>query len=189
MLSPSTTTKVKPFAQPDPVTISEKSAVKFKPQLNILSGCVPFPAVNAAGETSGGLKGSGGTDDCKLAPLGSQIYGRATWHNDIWAITYACTGNPKSYVSTSNTDYDKIAPASFANASNLVLQRYSVGLSSDALRFIMEKTRGDAQDLIMWEQLTDAARTALSDQENFGRADVPISDANFPKWLENAWPF
>ncbi|KAE8977941.1 hypothetical protein PR002_g24864 [Phytophthora rubi] len=81
--------KVEPFPQPEPVTISEKAAVKFKPQLNIVSGCVSFPAVNAAGETSGGLKGNSGNSACDSAPLGSQVYGRAMWYNDVWAIMYA----------------------------------------------------------------------------------------------------
>eukprot|EP00644_Phytophthora_capsici_P012309 jgi/Phyca11/119285/e_gw1.38.194.1 len=69
--------KVEPIPQPDPVTISEKAAVKFKPQLNIADGCVSFPAVNGAGDVSGGLKGSGGNSACDSAPLGSQVYGRA----------------------------------------------------------------------------------------------------------------
>ncbi|KAE8986822.1 hypothetical protein PR002_g22239 [Phytophthora rubi] len=58
--------KVQPFPQPEPVTESEKAAVKFKPSLIIQDGCHPYPAVNAAGETSGGLKGTGKFDgDCK----------------------------------------------------------------------------------------------------------------------------
>ncbi|KAE8898632.1 hypothetical protein PF010_g21866 [Phytophthora fragariae] len=32
---------VKPFAQPEPTTESEKSAVKYKPQLHISYGCHP----------------------------------------------------------------------------------------------------------------------------------------------------
>ncbi|ETK86426.1 hypothetical protein F441_09088 [Phytophthora nicotianae CJ01A1] len=81
--------QVQPFTQPDPVTISEKAAVKFKPQLHIGEGCVSFPAVNAAGEITGGLKGTKGTDGCTEAPLGSQMYGRATWYEDKWAMMFA----------------------------------------------------------------------------------------------------
>ncbi|KAE9265205.1 hypothetical protein PF001_g30988 [Phytophthora fragariae] len=39
--------KVQPFPQLTPVTLSEKSAVKFKPSLIIKDGCHPYPAVNA----------------------------------------------------------------------------------------------------------------------------------------------
>ncbi|KAL4100177.1 hypothetical protein PRIC1_007972 [Phytophthora ramorum] len=45
---------------------------------------------------------------------------------------------------------------------------------------------GEFQDLIMWEQLTDEARAALSDTD-FG-ALVPFIDANFKANLEKAWP-
>eukprot|EP00644_Phytophthora_capsici_P000912 jgi/Phyca11/59113/gw1.16.133.1 len=81
--------KVQPFAQPDPVTIAEKVAVKYKPQLRITDGCVSFPAVNAAGGITGGLKGTKGTDACTKAPLGSQVYGRSAWYQDKWAMMFA----------------------------------------------------------------------------------------------------
>ncbi|POM57825.1 LOW QUALITY PROTEIN: Hypothetical protein PHPALM_37618 [Phytophthora palmivora] len=80
---------IQPFPQPEPVTISEKAALKFKPQLYTPRGaCVSFPAVNAAGEVTGGLKGSGGNGACAHAPKGSQVYGRAGWYKDVWAIMY-----------------------------------------------------------------------------------------------------
>ncbi|POM79409.1 NPP1-like protein, partial [Phytophthora palmivora] len=71
--------KVQPFAQPKPITITEKAAVKFKPSMAVIKGCHPYPAVNAAGKTSAGLKGSGkpNSDDCKGSPLGSQVYSRS----------------------------------------------------------------------------------------------------------------
>ncbi|OWZ13269.1 Necrosis inducing protein NPP1 [Phytophthora megakarya] len=81
--------QVRPFAQPDPVTISEKAAVKYKPQLSLLHGCASFPAVNAAGEITGGLKGTRDIEGCEKAPLGSQMYGRSAWYQDKWAIMYA----------------------------------------------------------------------------------------------------
>ncbi|EEY57056.1 NPP1-like protein [Phytophthora infestans T30-4] len=82
--------KVQPFSQPTPVTISEKAAITFKPQLYTpKSVCVPFPAANAYGEITGGLKGSNGNDACVFPPLGSQVYGRVGWFRDVWAIMYA----------------------------------------------------------------------------------------------------
>ncbi|POM76350.1 Hypothetical protein PHPALM_6420 [Phytophthora palmivora] len=47
---------------------------------------------------------------------------------------------------------------------------------------------GEYQDLVMWEQLTDAARGALNDNNNFGKAEVPLNEGNYEKHLENAWP-
>ncbi|OWZ12317.1 Necrosis inducing protein NPP1 [Phytophthora megakarya] len=81
--------QVQPFAQPEPVTIAEKAAVKYKPQLLIEGGCASFPAVNAAGEITGGLKGTKDTDACETAPLGSQMSGRSGWYQDKWAMVYA----------------------------------------------------------------------------------------------------
>ncbi|ETO81260.1 hypothetical protein F444_04395 [Phytophthora nicotianae P1976] len=81
--------KIEPIPQPEPVTISQKAAIKFKPQLYTSEiACVSFPAVNAAGEVTGGLKGTNGNDACKYAPKGSQVYGRAGWYKDLWAIMY-----------------------------------------------------------------------------------------------------
>ncbi|GMF22851.1 unnamed protein product [Phytophthora fragariaefolia] len=81
--------KIQPFAQSEPVTISEKAGVKYKPSLYIEDGCHSYPAVNAAGETSSGLKGTGSLDGgCKGSSLGSQVYGRAVWYKDLWAIMY-----------------------------------------------------------------------------------------------------
>ncbi|RLN57496.1 hypothetical protein BBJ29_004114 [Phytophthora kernoviae] len=47
-------------------------------------------------------------------------------------------------------------------------------------------TTGETQDLIMWDQLTDAARTALEDTD-FGDANVPFKEANFETKLANAY--
>ncbi|OWZ08707.1 hypothetical protein PHMEG_00018709 [Phytophthora megakarya] len=81
--------KIETFPRPEPVTVSEKTAVKFKLQLYpSKSVCVSFPAVNAAGEVPGGLKGSNGNDACENAPKGPQVYGRAGWYKDRWAIIY-----------------------------------------------------------------------------------------------------
>ncbi|KAI9911026.1 hypothetical protein PsorP6_010424 [Peronosclerospora sorghi] len=81
--------EVEPFKQPKPTSVSEAAGVKFKPQLYIAKGCTSFPAVNSDGATSGGLKGTYGVDACEVAPLGSQVYGRAKQHKGVWAIMYS----------------------------------------------------------------------------------------------------
>ncbi|GMF53555.1 unnamed protein product [Phytophthora fragariaefolia] len=82
--------QVRPFAQPKPSSDSEKAAVKFKPQLHISFGCHPYPAVQADGAVSAGLKGTGPANgECTGSPLGSQVYSRSDWYNDKWAIMYA----------------------------------------------------------------------------------------------------
>uniref|UniRef100_H3G7M0 Necrosis inducing-like protein NPP1 type n=1 Tax=Phytophthora ramorum TaxID=164328 RepID=H3G7M0_PHYRM len=209
--------KVQPFPQPDPVTTTEKSGVKFKPQLDIEYGCSSYPAVNAAGDINGGLPTSG-IADCQFALGGSQVYGRAEWYNDVWAIMYAwyfpkgfwdaapywrhdwsnavvwidnpALENPKILglsLSTSENKYgNTYVPAeAIENGTTPTLNRNLPVFRAAELR--PSTNRGEFQDLIMWGQLTDAARAALNDQDTFGRTEVPISDDHFPKRLEEAW--
>ncbi|KAG6618986.1 necrosis inducing-like protein NPP1 type [Phytophthora cinnamomi] len=232
--------KVQPFAQPEPTTISEKAAVKFKPSLQIVVGCHPYPAVNAAGETSGGLKGTGKLDgDCKGSPLGSQVYGRAVWFKDLWAIMYVwyfpkdiyddgswfTKGHRHKWASTvvwldnpavetpkilavSTSDRNggyrilKNAPPAcgrwscdppftdYINSSSAMLaygDDYYYGGSSVTTTTV--RSKGELQDLIMWEQMTGEARNALSGTDFGDKAKVPFIDANFNASLEAARPF
>ncbi|ETO61430.1 hypothetical protein F444_20558 [Phytophthora nicotianae P1976] len=265
--------KIEPFPQPEQVTISEKAAIKFKPQLGstkIVSEkvCVPYPAVNAAGEVTGGLKETNGNfcelakpstpgsvapvsllktaivlikrslfvvpqvgliihiAACKYAPKGSQVYGRARWHKDLWAIMYTWyfpkgfwMGFPtrrhdwKSVVvwidnpsleepkivgvsmSESDTKYNKetrIWPSNFVvtEMEGPRSHRTYINGSNTSFRFQnqMPMSLKLAQDLITWEQLTDAARVALNDNAKFGTAEVPFSDTHYEDHLDNAWP-
>ncbi|ETP45350.1 hypothetical protein F442_08230 [Phytophthora nicotianae P10297] len=228
--------KVLPFPQPEPVTISEKAAITFQPQLYIPEGvCVSYPAVNAAGETIGGLKGSNGNDACMYAPLGSQVYGRARWFKDLWAIMYAWYF-PKDFwaafpthrhdwksvvvwidnpdlempkivgvsMSESDTKYNKrlkLFASDFAGFQTMGRRRYRTYIygSNTSLRFqygttlghsylTFSRWDGDYQGLIMWEQLTDEARAALNDGNNFEKAEVPFSDEHYEDHLDEAWP-
>ncbi|KAF1787088.1 Necrosis inducing protein [Phytophthora cactorum] len=69
-------------------------------------------------------------------------------------------------------------------ASNFAVPDY-LGLSV----FELASWDGEYQDLIMLEQLTDAARVALNDRNNFGKAEVPFSDEHYEDHLDKAWPF
>ncbi|POM61990.1 Necrosis inducing-like protein NPP1 type [Phytophthora palmivora] len=211
--------QVAPFTQPDPVTISEKAAVKFKPQLHISNGCHPYPAVNEAGDTGGGLRNSGAPSGmCKGSGLGSQVYGRSGWHNDVWAIMYAWYF-PKDMASSdlghrhdwehaviwidnpdvvepkilavsvsSHSGYSKKTeiPADSINGTSVLINYESTWPYDHDLRFTTKG--GEYQLLIMWEQLTDAAREALSSTD-FGKAVMPMTDFRFPGKLDKAWPF
>ncbi|KAJ8554877.1 hypothetical protein ON010_g9608 [Phytophthora cinnamomi] len=211
--------KVQPFAQPEPTTISEKAAVKFKPRLVIDQGCHPYPAVNAAGETSGGLKGTGKLDgDCKGSGLGSQVHGRAVCglikkgHRHKWVSAVVWLDNPAVEtpkilaVSTSRPKVGyrilKNAPPAcgrwscnppftdYINSSSAMLA-YGLDVLGDGSSVTMTTTRskGELHDLIMWEQMTDGARNALSETKFGEEAKVPFIDANFNANLEAARPF
>nr|A0A6B9QR77.1 RecName: Full=NLP effector protein 3; AltName: Full=Nep1-like protein 3 [Plasmopara viticola]QHG11502.1 NEP1-like protein 3 [Plasmopara viticola] len=80
---------VRPFPQPEPMTVEEKVAVMLKPELHVSSGCHPYPAVNDLGETNGGLKTTGAPSGmCKGSGWGSQVYGRHASFRGVWAIMY-----------------------------------------------------------------------------------------------------
>ncbi|KAG1705531.1 hypothetical protein DVH05_003220 [Phytophthora capsici] len=81
--------KFEPFHQPEPATISEKAAIKFKPAMvSPLGFCVPLTAVNAAGEINSERIGVP-IPPFQCEKKGGQVYGRAGWYKDLWAIMYS----------------------------------------------------------------------------------------------------
>ncbi|GMF24429.1 unnamed protein product [Phytophthora fragariaefolia] len=208
--------KVQPFAQPEPVTISEKAAVKHKPILQIVDGCHPYPAVNTAGETSAGLKASGKEDgQCKGSDLGSQVYGRAVWYKDLWAIMYAWyfpkdryqygfrrDGHRHKWVNAvvwldnPALEKPKIVAVSTWNLKGgpiLSYEPYTEAYTGTKLLHtllpIAIRNVGEVQELIMWEQLSEPARAALSETDFGEKTKVPFIDANLNTSLEEARPF
>ncbi|ETK73050.1 hypothetical protein L915_19970, partial [Phytophthora nicotianae] len=163
---------------------------------------------------------------CKYAPKGSQVYGRARWHKDLWAIMYTWyfpkgfwMGFPtrrhdwKSvvvWIDNPSLEEPKIVGVSMSESdtkynketrtwpSNFVVtemegprsHRTYINGSNTSFRFQnqMPMSLKLAQDLITWEQLTDAARVALNDNAKFGTAEVPFSDTHYEDHLDNAWP-
>ncbi|KAG1713431.1 NLP effector protein 6 [Phytophthora capsici] len=211
--------EVKPFAQPEPVTISEKAGVKFKPQIQIRTGCVPYPAVNDVGETSGGLQTSGNPKGgCRGSGHGSQVYGRSTWMQGVWAIMYSWyfpKDSPSSrmghrhdwehaivFIDNPDVPEPKILACSVSSHSGY--KKYNpcppwvIDGTSLKVRYKHSwpinhdlDTTGDAgtfQDLIMWDQMTEDARRALN-SVSFGKAMTPFNDGSFKPKLEKAWPF
>ncbi|KAG7394454.1 hypothetical protein PHYBOEH_005187 [Phytophthora boehmeriae] len=117
---------------------------------------------------------------------------RHDWANVIVWIDNPALENPKIVgLSTSKGDsgYGKAAPApGFAIQDGTTPKFYhSLGILFGAPFMDYTIMRGEFQDLIMWEQLNDEARTAL-ETTDFGNAEVPFIDANFEKKLEEAWP-
>ncbi|KAG3169988.1 hypothetical protein PI124_g17950 [Phytophthora idaei] len=92
--------------------------------------------------------------------------------------------------STSDDEYQKKAPAPdfgiLDGVTPLLYRSISEVAGQPMLDYSSET--GDVQPLIMWEQLTDAARDTLNTFD-FGDAQVPFNDANFEEKLKKAWPF
>uniref|UniRef100_H3G806 Necrosis inducing-like protein NPP1 type n=1 Tax=Phytophthora ramorum TaxID=164328 RepID=H3G806_PHYRM len=208
---------VKPFPQPEPITISEKAGVKFKPQIQIRTGCVPYPAVNELGETSGGLQTSGSPrGGCRGSGHGSQVYGRSTWYNQVWAIMYSWyfpKDSPASgmghrhdwehvVVFIDNPDLPEPKILGCSVSSHDGYKKYNpcppwvIDGTSVKVRYKHSwplnhdlDTTGDGgtfQDLIMWNQMTDNARRALNETK-FGKANTPMNDWNFHSKVEKSW--
>ncbi|EGZ14629.1 hypothetical protein PHYSODRAFT_264058, partial [Phytophthora sojae] len=182
-------------------------------------GCESFPAVNAAGETSGGLQGTKGRDGCGKAPLGSQVYGRSGWYQDKWAIMYAWYfpknfhGNVLDYEAKKRHDWasmvlwidnpaietSKILGASLSQQNTE--EPYQKMAELHPMFFVGAKQHvngteppryyqvayGDSQsqDLIMWEQLTDAAREGLNSAD-FGDCEGSFQREKLPRIAETS---
>lgn len=209
--------QVLPFPEPEAKTISDKAAVKFKPQIHVSEGCQSYPAVNAAGDTTDGLKIEGLADGkCKGSTHGSQVYVRSTWHRGKWATMYAWHF-PTYTADFERYDWEHVVlwldnPA----VANQTLEAVSIWdelyheysravpperrfINGSSLKLDMVKTGprlnislstldGQFQPLIMWDQMPNKSRSAL-DTVKWHAWTMPLSDSRFTVALENAWPF
>ncbi|RLN61230.1 hypothetical protein BBP00_00005514 [Phytophthora kernoviae] len=212
--------QVQPFPQSAATSLTNTAALKYKPQIFINNGCHPYPAVNANGDTSGGLKTHGsGSAGCRGSGYGSQVYGRSTWYNGVWAIMYSWYFPKDSPVSGMGHRHDwehvivwidnpenvngtilAMTPSAHSGYSTYtpppadMIDGASVKVEYTSTYLVINhhlegtSTAGETQDLIMWGDMTDAARYALNTTD-FGNANVPMKDGNFLPKLEKAYPW
>ncbi|CAI5738209.1 unnamed protein product [Peronospora farinosa] len=197
---------------------SEKAAIKFKPMLNISNGrCVPYPAVSKDGSyVEGFFEHSKSANYCKGNQHGSQIYGRATWYNEIYVIVYTwyflnewatsrqgwqtCAlwvDNPDNVspnilavsVSSPNRRFTKhlYPKPPTVDGTNVKLRYFLNDWAMPLFEVEITDLKGGFQDLIMWQQLTEEARCALN-QTSYGNRQMPINENNFWTTLEEAYP-
>ncbi|RQM11079.1 hypothetical protein KXD40_004672 [Peronospora effusa] len=193
----------RPFPQPPANTISEKAAVKFKPMLHISNdGCVPYPAPSKS------------VNYCKGNQHGSQIYGRAAWHNNKYAIVYTWYF-PSQYSDFALhgwqtcvlwlDNYDKVSPNILAvsldrkftkhippkpwtvDGTHVKVKYFKMEDNITVFELDTTDLKGGFQDLLLWQQLTDEARCALN-QMSWGNRRMPINENNFRTTLEEAYP-
>ncbi|KAH7058750.1 necrosis inducing protein [Macrophomina phaseolina] len=184
--------------------------LKYKPHLYVVNGCVPFPAVDAEGNTSGGLEPSGGSSDGCSSSTG-QVYARAESYNSAFAIMYAWY-MPKDepsdglghrhdwesivvWLSEESTSATLLGVSASAHGGFSANTSPNLSGTSALIRYFstwpldhqlgFTSTVGGQQPLIAYESLTDAARTALENTD-FGSANVPFKDANFENNLAEA---
>ncbi|KAE8374208.1 necrosis inducing protein [Aspergillus bertholletiae] len=185
----------------------------YQPDLYVVNGCVPFPAVDAEGNTNAGLAPSGDpSGDCSSST--GQIYVRGGTYGDYYAVMYAWYF-PKDEPSSGlghRHDWEGVivwlADSTSTSADNIVAvcpsahggwdcstDGYTLDGTSPLIRYFsvwpvdhqcgLTSTVGGTQPLIAWESLPTAASTALENTD-FGAANVPFKDANFSSNLEKA---
>lgn len=199
--------KICPFemAQPSDARITEKAAIKFRPQVTISQGCYPHAAVNEAGQISKGLQAPDPTySKCGDPVQGTQVYGRSAWFGRVWAIMYAWyfpdspidwqhaivwTNNPNVSspvilavtVTDSKGEYSsKVSPDIDGKTTKLIYKNRGLDLTDKD---------GECQNLVLWHQLTVDAQEKLNDDKSFGDTRVPFNDDYFLLSLGKAWPF
>ena len=182
---------------------------KFRPRLKVTDGCVPFPGVNAVGDTSGGLQTSGARNGHCSSSIG-QLYVRAKVFNGECAVMYAWYFPKDQVISGHRHDWENIVlwlsecsvnarvnAISYSghgaynkttnvpmNGSNPLVEYGTNGILDHQLFWTNQS--GGFQPAIRWLGLTGAARNALNTTD-FGKANVPFKDANYDANLSKAW--
>ncbi|GJC85878.1 hypothetical protein ColLi_08716 [Colletotrichum liriopes] len=186
--------------------------LKYKPYLKVVNGCVPFPAVNAAGDTGGGLAPTGSSNGGCSSSTG-QVYARGGTYNGAYAIMYSYY-MPKDSPSTGlghRHDWENVVVWLSAASTSATVLGVSVSAHGDYDKktsgidftgtthprvgyrsifpvnhqMIFTSDVGGQQPLIAWESLPSAARTALENTD-FGSANVPMKEGNFVNNLGKA---
>ncbi|KAJ5885954.1 uncharacterized protein N7473_008628 [Penicillium subrubescens] len=201
------------FSETVPSGTTGEVYLAYKPHLYVQNGCVPFPAVDASGNTNAGLKTTGASNgDCSSST--GQVYVRGTTYGDYYGLMYAWY-MPKDEPSTGlghRHDWEGVivwlSSSSSTTASNVVAvcpsahggwdcstDGYTLDGTSPLIKYFsiwpvdhqcgLTSTVGGTQPLIAWESLPTVAQDAL-DTTDFGDAIVPFIDAHFTTNLGNA---
>ncbi|ETK79500.1 hypothetical protein F441_14909 [Phytophthora nicotianae CJ01A1] len=208
---------VVPLPETEGTTNEFSLALRFKPQLHVDSGCHPFPAVDEDGNTNSGLS-IYSFKKCDSSALGSQIYGRAKTYKDSYAIMYAWYfprdrkaafghrhawenvivwinrkgGVAKAKMTAVSSSIDDGVYFTIIPPTEDMVDEDSVKIQYRAKTFShyvnVTTVAGDFQDLVMWNDMPSAARTALN-LYDFGSATVPFNDDTFQDNLEEAYPW
>ncbi|KAK7055542.1 putative necrosis and ethylene inducing peptide 2 [Favolaschia claudopus] len=206
-------TEVVGFPQTVPSGTTGAVYLAYQPRLKVVNGCVPFPAVDAAGNTGGGLNPTGSSNGGCSSSTG-QIYVRSGVSNGRFGLLYAWY-MPKDEPSPSlghRHDWEGtivwLKSATDTSASNILAvcpsahggwecstNGFSLSGTSPLIKYEsvwpvnhamgLTSTVGGSQPLIAWESLPAAAQSALQTTD-FGSAIVPFKDDTLAKNLAAA---
>ncbi|ROV98158.1 hypothetical protein VPNG_08591 [Cytospora leucostoma] len=205
--------KVVGFSQTVPSGTTGDVYLAYQPYLYVINGCVPFPAVDEAGDTSAGLNPSGSSSG-KCSSSTGQLYVRAAEYNNYYALLYSWyfpkdEPSPgighrhdwegtivwlKSSTDTSAGNIVAVCPSAHGGwectTNGYTLSGTKPLIKSESawpLDHSLGQTtkEGGAQPLIAWESLPPAAQDALQSAD-FGSAIVPFKDSTFNANLAKA---
>ncbi|KAI1838123.1 hypothetical protein DTO006G1_4110 [Penicillium roqueforti] len=185
----------------------------YQPKLYVVNGCVPFPAVDAEGNTNAGLSPTGSSNgDCSTST--GQIYVRGASSGNYYALMYSWYF-PKDSPSTDlghRHDWEGViiwlSSDGSTTASNIVAvcpsahgdwncstDGYTLDGTASLIKYQsiwpvnhslgLTTTVGGTQPLVAWESLSTVVQDAL-DTTDFGAANVPFDDGNFASNLAKA---
>lgn len=199
------------FPQTVPSGIVGTLMLKYKPWLDVYNGCVPFPAVDSAGNTGGGLAPSGGSNSGCSSSTG-QVYARAATYNGAYAIMYSWY-MPKDSPSDGlghRHDWENIVVWLSSQSETATVRGVAISAHGEYQKessppfdgtrpkigyisywpvnhqLIATDDKGGEQPLIAWESMTQAARTAIENTD-FGDATPSFRDSNFQTYLADAY--
>ncbi|KAF1916439.1 necrosis inducing protein-domain-containing protein [Ampelomyces quisqualis] len=199
------------FPQTVPPGLLGTLYLKYKPWLEVYNGCVPFPAVNAAGDTGGGLATSGSSNSNCGSSTG-QVYVRSGTHNGAFAIMYSWY-MPKDSPSSGlghRHDWENIVVWLSSASETASLRGVAISAHGEYQKvtsppldgtrpkigymsiwpvnhqLIASDRKGGEQPAVAWESMSPAARGAI-ESTNFGSATPSFRDGNFQNYLANAF--
>ncbi|KAF7308091.1 putative necrosis and ethylene inducing peptide 2 [Mycena kentingensis (nom. inval.)] len=187
---------------------------RHPPPSNLVNGCVPFPGVDAQGNTSGGLSPTGATNGGCSSSTGQVYVRRGTgaggrtalmysWyfpkdeplngvgHRHDWEGVIIWLASPTS---TAPSNILAVCPSAHGDW-NCATTGYTLSGTSPLIAYQsifpldhsmgLTSTVGGTQPLVAWESLPAAAQNALQSTD-FGDAIVPFKDSTFANNLAEA---
>nr|AFG73941.1 necrosis- and ethylene-inducing protein 4 [Moniliophthora perniciosa] len=188
----------------------------YQPQLHIGNGCHSYPAVDAEGNWSGGLKPTGAPSAACKDTSKAQTYVRTTDnYNGKIAMVYAWY-MPKDVVTSGfghrhdwegavvfldpkTKRIDGMACSAhggwrkYPNPGGNNVDTTHVKLQYSAEPLInshaidLTDKGGDLPTLARWEKIGPAAQKAINDGSHWGKSNPPIADKNYQNSLQGAW--
>ncbi|TLD14563.1 necrosis- and ethylene-inducing protein 2 precursor [Venturia nashicola] len=179
----------------------------YQPYLKVVHGCVPYPGVDASGNTNEGLEPTGGSNSGCGSSIG-QVYVRgatAGKHYGLMYIWYMPKDEPSfglghrhewegvivwlsSSTATTATNIVAVCPSAHGGWNCNTTTGFFLSGTSPLIKYdspwpinhqlFQTNMVGGKQPLVAWESMSLTVRSAL-EHAKFGVATVPFKDSTF----------